>query len=98
MQATIYWRTPEEGGRRNLPLGEGEPPYATLVHLKGDEEPWPPKEAWSLVVRKTKQIDPFTWHADVDFLVQAAPRGALISGKKFELYEGSKCVASGSID
>jgi hypothetical protein len=97
VQATIEWKTKEEGGRSKLPLGKGIPPYATLVRFLGTNEPWPPENAWSLVVEKQSEIDPYRWVADVYFLVADAPKERLIEGAKFELYEGNRCVASGAI-
>ena len=97
MRAKISWKRPDEGGRMKPPLGEGSPPYATLARLGGSNEPWPPSEGWSLVVEKVEAIDLYTWEANVRFLVSEAPSELLTPGRTFELFEGSKCVASGSL-
>jgi hypothetical protein len=41
MEATIEWKTREEGGRATPPLGEGTPPYATMVRFMEPNDPWP---------------------------------------------------------
>jgi hypothetical protein len=68
-----------------------------MVHFTGSNEPWPPEEAWSLVVEKVKEQEPFVWLADVRFLVSEAPHERLSTGRSFELYEGNNCVASGEV-
>jgi hypothetical protein len=73
------------------------PPYATVVKLAGSNEPWPPADAWSLVVEKVEESDPYTWEAEVGFLVDDAPVELLTSGRSFELYEGKKRVAVGTL-
>jgi hypothetical protein len=95
MKAKIHWKTKAEGGRSALPLGTGSPPYATMVRFTGSNEPWPPENAWSLVVEKVEEPEPFVWLANVHFLVPEAPHESLSKGRTFELYEGPKCVASG---
>jgi hypothetical protein len=97
MRAKIEWVRPEEGGRSSPPSGSGSPPYATLVKLGGSNEPWPPSEAWSLVVEKVEASNPFTWEAEVKFLADGAPAELLTSGRTFELYEGHKRVAAGTL-
>lgn len=97
MRAKIHWKTKEEGGRSALPLGTGSPPYATIVRFTNSNESWPPENAWSLVVEKIDEPEPFVWLADVRFLMPKAPHECLKQGRTFELYEGSKCVASGQM-
>ncbi len=97
-KATIEWVPKEAGGRSKLPLGTGEPPYATVVRFPHLGEPWPPPVAWSLVVRKIDVLaDPFKWMAEVHFLMNEAPHHLLTEGADFELFEGSKCVAHGRV-
>lgn len=96
MKAKIHWRTREEGGRRNLPAGVGQPPYATVVRFKDSTEPWPPPVAWSLVVEKIEAIShEYDWVANVHFLVEEAPAEELRVRREFALYEGGRCVATG---
>jgi hypothetical protein len=96
MHARIYWKRKEEGGRTRPPAGVGTPAYATVVRFRDSQEPWPPPNAWSLVVKKVDEVgDEFTWVAIVHYLVNEAPQNELRAGREFELYEGGKCVASG---
>lgn len=95
LRAKISWRMPDEGGRKALPIGEGDPPYAAVVRFKGDNGPWPPEIAWNLVVQKIEDLGSNEWLANVAYKVAHAPHENLVTGKKFELYEGHKCVAEG---
>lgn len=96
-KASIAWIPKEAGGRSKPPLGIGEPSYATVIHFP--EEPWPHLSgSWSLVVRKDEALSSeYHWIANVHFLVEEAPHDSLRDGRNFELYEGNKCVARGSI-
>jgi hypothetical protein len=98
MRARVVWKKPDEGGRKSPPAGVGTPPYATVVRLLDCDEPWPPMNAWSLVVDKVSTIgDEYHWLADVRYLMSDAPHNELILNRRFELYEGAKCVAAGVI-
>lgn len=97
MLAEIVWVRPEDGGRSKPPLGEGFPQYATIAKFIGSGDAWPPSEAWSLVVEKVDATGPNKWMAEVRFLVDTAPLELLASGQSFELYEGHKRVATGTI-
>lgn len=96
-RATIEWIPKDQGGRNKPPLGVGSPAYSTEVRFIGD--PWPPVDAsWSLVIEKDESLSgEFKWVADVHFLVSEAPHEELRAGRKFELYEGNKRVATGEI-
>lgn len=96
-RAIVEWIPKEQGGRVKPPLGIGMHPYATVVRFA--DEPWPPiNDAWSLVVAKDEQESTeYRWVANVHFLVQEAPHDSLRNGRAFELYEGNKCVARGTI-
>jgi hypothetical protein len=98
MEATVHWKTKDEGGRSAPPLGEGTPPYATVVRFLEPADPWPPETAWSLVVQKKLAMDEYNWLADVHFLAENAPSNRLSSGQKFALYEGNRCVALGLVE
>ncbi len=95
VRAHISWKTQDEGGRKTLPLGEGEPPYAAVIRFKGDNGPWPPEIAWNLIVRKAEDLGSNEWIANVEYKVDHAPHEDLVMGREFELYEGHKCVAEG---
>jgi hypothetical protein len=97
MRATIHWKTQQEGGRSKPPLGAGKPAYAAVVRFIDSTEPWPPQTAWSLVVEKIPELSSSRdWVANVHFLVDEAPMDELRPDRMFELYEGAKCVASGT--
>ncbi|HEV7280206.1 MAG TPA: hypothetical protein VGN57_08340 [Pirellulaceae bacterium] len=104
--AEIRWNAASDGGRERLPSGIGEPPYAPVVRLLDCDEQENDGTAWSLVVRKLEAGDDEAgengdgeaeWLAEIAFLVDAAPHETLTTGRRFELYEGARCVASGTI-
>ena len=66
------------------------------MRFKDTEEPWPPPNAWSLVIEKIEsESDDYRWLANVRYLAAEAPHHELRQDREFELYEGSKCVATG---
>jgi hypothetical protein len=96
MRAKIHWKKKEEGGRASPPAGVGDPPYSTVVRFTNAAEPWPPANAWSLVVEKIPELsEEYDWVANVRFLVAEAPMSELRLNREFELFEGRKCVATG---
>jgi hypothetical protein len=97
MRAAINWLRAQEGGRSAPPTGEGPTPYSTIVKLGGLDDDWPPEQAWSLVVQKIAAPDEYTWDADVRFLAPGAPSEVLTPGRTFELYEGHRLVAKGTL-
>jgi hypothetical protein len=98
MLAKITWKRFEEGGRRRPPEGVGSPPYTTTVRFPDCNEPWPPANAWSLVIEKClRDSSEYEWLADVRYLAHEAPHGEIRANHHFELYEGAKCVATGVI-
>ena len=96
-KAIVEWITKDQGGRTNPPLGVGVPSYSTVVRF--EDEPWPPvDDAWSLVVIKDERTSTeLRWVAGVHFLMAEAPHDSLRIGRMFELYEGNKCIARGTI-
>ena len=98
MRAVIEWVTKEMGGRSKPPSGVGSPPYATVVRFTDTDEPWPSHISWSLVVEKIESMSSeFHWVANVSYKMDDAPHDSLRCGRKFELFEGKRCVASGEI-
>jgi hypothetical protein len=98
MRALVDWTPEDQGGRRRPPSGVGRPAYAAVVRFTDVDEPWPPPDAWSLVVEKDEALsEPARWIADIHFLVDEAPHGALRPGRTFALYEGARCVAKGQV-
>lgn len=96
MRARIHWKTKADGGRSKPPAGVGSPFYATVVRFTDSNEPWPPENAWSLVIEKIEsESDEYDWVADVRYLVNEAPHDELRPNREFELYEGAKLVAYG---
>ena len=95
-KALIEWIPRGQGGRSKPPTGVGTPPYSTVIRFV--DEPWPHPTGWSLVVAKdaSRSTDD-KWMADVHFLVEEAPHESLLEGRAFELYEGSRCVARGTV-
>jgi hypothetical protein len=96
MHARIIWKRHDDGGRKAPPAGVGAPPYSTVVRFCDTREPWPPANAWSLVIEKIEsQSTECEWIANVHYLVNEAPHDELRARRAFELYEGNKCVATG---
>ncbi len=96
MHTVIDWLSREQGGRREPPLGLGEPPYSPEIRFV--DKLWPPEDAWSLTVRKLHELgEARRWLADVTFRVEEAPHDTLQEGREFELYEGKHCVARGKV-
>lgn len=96
MKAAIEWRAAEKGGRQSPPSGVASPPYSAVIRFLDD--PWPPEEAWTVVVKhKSRESTEHSWVADVHYLFDDAPQGTFVPGRKFKLYEGRMCVASGEL-
>jgi hypothetical protein len=94
-RAIINWISPEEGGRRSgPPIG---PDYAAPAKFMEHADAWL-TEAWDLLVHQVECLDGSNkWLADVQFRVDEAPHAWLISEALFDLYEGKRCVARGTI-
>lgn len=94
-RAKIHWFRPDEGGRKSLPTGGR---FVAPARIQGVEDRWP-GEAWSLVI----EFDPATpitydMEVSVKFLVpEHAPPGVLEPGGWFELFEGSRRIAAGTV-
>lgn len=83
------------GVGRSPPSG---PRYVAPARIQGAEERWP-AEAWSIVVDFDPGQSPaFDMEVSVRLLApETAPRDLLELGKWFELYEGARRVAVGTI-
>jgi len=91
--AKICWVSPEAGGRKTLPSG---PRYSTVARF--DRLRVSPEEAWSIVAEFVGSIDEERCVlAQVRFLVPQAPHELLSAGSSFELFEGSRLVARGTV-
>jgi hypothetical protein len=96
--AEIRWIPGSEGGRESPPDGVGEQPYSTVVRLLGCDETEIGKAPWSLAVEKLEEAeDADEWLAEVFYILDEAPHELLRIGRRFELYEGARCVATGVV-
>jgi hypothetical protein len=92
MTARIVWRSAAQGGRQTPPSG---PRYISPVRFEGIPDT---QDSWSLVVEPVGGSPNSTeWFATVRFLVAEAPRELLREGARFELFEGKRCVAVGTV-
>jgi len=95
--AKIRWLQPSEGGRPSPPSG---PRYSTVARFDTQsEEDWR-KDAWSLVVYLDEPSnETYAQVARVHFLSNdaRAPLDWLSTGRRFDLFEGSKKVAEGLV-
>ena len=84
-----------EGGRWPLPLG---PRYSTAARFESLADLWP-DEAWSLVLEFETLPNELGEHiAKIRLLVaEGAPSNLLDPGERFDLFEGSRCVAQGQV-
>ena len=91
----IRWLRADEGGRLQPPPG---PRYSTVARFEGQtEEQWK-EEAWSLVVEFNGRPDESGQQvAAVRFLSEKGPTKWLRSSSRFDLYEGEKKVAEGTV-
>jgi hypothetical protein len=94
VKARICWLTPEAGGRKSPPSG---PSYSTVAKFNCATGDW--KEgAWSLVLDLCGPTDISRCTiADVRFLSPQGPSELLQTGTQFELLEGHRKVAIGTI-
>ena len=94
VRARICWLTPEAGGRATPPSG---PSYSTVARFNGAEGDWK-DDAWSIVLELCGPTDIcLCTIADVRFLSPEGPSELLRSGTQFELLEGRRKVATGTI-
>jgi hypothetical protein len=96
-RAKIHWLSPSEGGRTAPP---GGPRYVTIVRFESSVCDWQ-KDAWSLVIEFDQPPNNAGEHtALVWFLAYDkpdVPHDLLRVENKFELLEGTRVVAQGTI-
>jgi hypothetical protein len=93
MKANLQWRKPEEGGRQSPPPG---PKFSTVARFETQKESWM-REAWSLLIEFAEPPDAFLSHrVRVRFLADG-PEELLQPGSVFELMEGYRPVAKGTV-
>ena len=94
IEAQLQWIEPDKGGREAPPPG---PKYSTVARFENQKEQWL-KEAWSLVIEFIEQPDASLSHrVNVSFLADEAPGEMLAKGSVFELMEGPRAVAKGTV-
>ena len=92
--ARVAWIPPEQGGRSSPPTG---PRYSAPARFDAARDAWP-HEAWSVVLDLISRPPGSTdWLAEVRFLFEEAPQELITAGARFELYEGKKRVAVGTV-
>lgn len=93
-QASIRWLSRQEGGRDSPPSG---PSYSTVARFSNQDDASWRQQAWSLVV---EFVDPpssaIEGSARVRFLTDG-PKSYLARGARFELMEGARRVAVGTV-
>ena len=90
--AQIEWLSVDQGGRKNIPLGNK---YCPIIITEGDVFD-SKKECWSIIISDTQVIDTFKTISKIQYLSEKAPQN-LSPGKKFMLYEGFKLIATGIV-
>lgn len=79
------------GGRKQIPFGDV---YGPIIKIRGISiEDF---GNWSLLVKNETQLSEFETIAQIHYLSKEAPDN-LKKNVEFELYEGSKLIASGKI-
>lgn len=91
----IEWKSVTQGGRAAPFVGMR---YSTVARFPGDALPWESASAWSVVV----EFDEATRSDSGDlgtvrFLSENAPHDLLKAGTVFELYEGPRLTAVGTV-
>ena len=92
MICTISWLSPEEGGR-NVPMAENIR-YCPIIKLSNMTDH---SKSWSADIYVQSQIEKYKSIATLCFLFEAAPCELLQVGIDFELFEGRRLVARGTI-
>lgn len=90
-KAIIYWLPEKQGGRKEIPTGDK---YAPIIKVKGSA--FMADEFWSIFVLNTNFLQKNETIAELEYLSSRAPNN-LKEGVKFELFEGRKLVAKGTI-
>jgi len=92
--ARIRWLGPTDGGPDAPPPG---PRYSTVARFAQLADRWPEK-AWSVVLDIATPADADgVMVAAIRMLAADAPPELLTAGSRFELYEGTTCVARGEV-
>jgi len=92
--ANLHWLTSEEGGFQHPPLG---PVYTNLVSYEGQQiVHQQPREAFVVEFLKTPGGD-LSHPVRVSFLLNNGPADILQSGQRFELLDGTRVVARGTV-
>jgi len=94
VNARLTWRIRRQAG---IPYPRGEQ-FATPARFDHQGDDWA-SDAWSVVVRASAPVaSDSSQPVRVRFLMDNAPHDWLVSGRKFELYEGRLVLAEGVIE
>ena len=88
----IEWLSPEQGGRKKVPL---ENMYCPIIIPEGNVFDLG-KECWSIIVSNIQIIGALKTVSKIQYFSEKAPE-KFFPGMKFMLYEGSKLVAKGIV-
>jgi len=92
VKAKVSWLTYEAGGRKNLlPAGARYCPIVKFNGVSNNNELWSADFTITDIDENNNSIVEFTLFAE------GAPFNYLVKGSEFELFEGNKRVAVGSI-
>jgi len=91
--AKINWLPAEEGGRK-LPMAVNIK-YCPLIVFP--DSLMRDGENWSAEIYVLSQVDKYKSIASLSYLVDSAPFELLQEGREFDLFEGDRLVASGTI-
>jgi hypothetical protein len=86
----IRWLSPEEGGRKTMPLA------GYMPRIEFHDFPFPDGESWSIVLTAL-ETNGMVSVGSMRFLSDHAPVEALHRGGAFELFEGGRKVAEGIV-
>lgn len=93
VNAKITWKSPVEGGRKNLPGQNSR--YCPIIKFNGENSS---VGNWSadITILKT-DYDSLYSLAELKYLSPNAPNCNIYTGNKFMLYEGNRLVALGEV-
>ena len=98
MNAKIQWLTEEEGGRRApVPVVSNEKNNSKYCPIIVFPNVIYKNESWSADINIRSQVDKYESIAEISYLSEDAPFELLQEGANFELYEGNRLVATGTV-
>jgi hypothetical protein len=98
MNAKIKWLSEKEGGRRMpVPVVSSEQNNNRYCPIIVFQNTITNGASWSADIYVQSQIDKYESIAKISYLFENAPFDLLREGANFELYEGNRLVARGTI-